>query len=385
MNDKLYYTSPAKEWHDALPLGNGRIGAMVYGAPLDEVMSLNEDSIWSGGYRDRNNSKALDHLDELRRLIREGQTDEANALCERAFYGKNDQQRHYMPAGDLHIHTDIDGEVTGYSHTLDLSKGVDEVTFSAGGVDICRRTYISYPDGVMIAELRADSEDADTVRYTVTIDGRDDYYDDITDYRGDTLLFTSSYGIPFTCAVTAAFSGGGLSAGEHTIAVTDTDLEIECETGETVYLIVGIQTAFRAMDHTMAAIDDVRRAVRTGCQRIYERHIADFASLYDRCSLSLDAPDTSMTTDEQLEVLREGGDDRGLSELYFNFSRYLMISGSRPGTLPLNLQGIWNKDMWPAWGCKYTININTEMNYWGAEMLALSECHEPLFDHIERM
>lgn len=379
MNDRLYYTAPAKEWHNALPLGNGRIGAMIWGIPLDEIVSLNEDSIWSGKYRDRNNPKALANLERIRELIRTGQTDEANALCETAFYGCAEQQRHYMPLGDMHIHTELEGEPEGYSHTLSLSSGVDEVSFTAGDVTVRRTSFVSYPDGVMVMRLQADSRTGGRVRYSVTIDGRDDNYDSIRGVGRETLLFTVTDGIPYTCAVTAV---GGQSAA---VGVSGNILEAETDFGEDVILIIGVQTGYRAMDHSEAVLDDTGRALRMGYARLYERHLQDHAALYDRCRLSLDASDSGIPTNERLERLRRGESDRGLAELYFNYSRYLMIAGSRPGTLPLNLQGIWNHDMWPAWGCKYTININTEMNYWGAEMQNLSECHLPLLCHIERM
>ncbi len=374
MNDRLYYTKPAEQWHDALPLGNGRIGAMIYGRPLDELISLNEDSIWSGGFRKRENPKAYDSLPEIRRLIREGHTDEAHKLCEDAFYGMNDQQRHYQPACDLHITYGKDGEVTDLSHTLDLSQGVDEVSFIAGGTAVQRKAFISYPAQVMAVRLLAGGD----MTYRVTLDGRDDNYDSIEAYSDDTLIFRVTDGIAYTCAVTAVCDSGS-------VKVCGTGIEIECEKGTFAYLYIGIQTAYRTSDHAYRAVSDVKRAVRMGYDRLYEQHISDHSSLYDRCSLSLDSEESSLPTDERLDIIKNGGKDKGLYELYFNFSRYLMIAGSRPGTLPLNLQGIWNKDMWPAWGCKYTININTEMNYWGAEITNLSECHEPLFDHIERM
>ncbi|MBQ5316498.1 MAG: glycoside hydrolase family 95 protein [Oscillospiraceae bacterium] len=373
LNNKLYYTSPAKEWHNALPLGNGRLGAMVYGEPLNETISLNEDSLWSGGFRKRENPDARDNIGLMRKLIREGRASEANKLCESAFYGNNDQQRHYQPLGDMHIVSEKT-EISDYSHSLSLEYGVDEVKYTAGNVHFERRTFVSYPDDVIITMIRSDVKGS--VSFEVSIDGRDDSYDENRAYDGNTLVYTISDGIPCTCVIHIVALGGRVTAHGSRLRADDAD---------TAYIITAAQTAYRTGDHFYKAISQAKRAGRDP-GGLYIRHIKDHNDLYSRCRLNIEGEDCDgIPTDKRLENIRNGGTDTGLAVLYFNFSKYLMIAGSRPGTLPLNLQGIWNKDMWPAWGCKYTVNINTEMNYWGAEVQSLSECHMPLFDHIERM
>ena len=374
MRHILRYEHPAEEWHNALPIGNGRLGAMIYGKTDHEIISLNEDSIWSGSFRKRDNPKALGALETIREAIRNGETEKASALCEDSFYGTNEQQRHYMPLGDLHIYTDT-GETSSYEHTLDLQNGIDRVSFvTEKGVGIKRESFASCPRDVIVIRLTASRQGE--LNFTALIDGRDDYYDENCAYDENTLLFTVSDCIPYTCAITAAGDGCRTDANR-----------IVCENGTEALIIIGCRTAYRTGDHKNAAVSDVKKAARMKYESLLSEHTADHRALFDRCELSLGYEDKGLATDGMLNALKDGDVSflAPLAELYFDFSRYLMIAGSREGTLPMNLQGIWNKDMWPAWGCKYTININTEMNYWGAEVQNLSECHTPLFDHIERM
>lgn len=375
-SELLWYRQPAANWDEALPVGNGRLGGMIFGIPAEELIQLNEDSIWSGGFRKRNNPKAYENLEKLRGLIRDGKTAEAERLCEEAFYGTNDQQRHYQPLGDLHIYQDGTEEYRRYMRCLDISAALCETHWTSGGVRFCRRIFASFPDDVMVISFTADR--AGAVSFTVSIDGRDDNYDKNEAYDDSTLLFTVSDGIPYAAAIACSANGGK--------AFTDAN-RIRVENADSALLIVSCQTAFRTADYEKLAVSRAKAAVRKGIKSLFAWHNADYASLYSRCSLRLgeDIAAGNIPTDERLRNIKEGGSDPKLVEMYFNFSRYLMISGSREDSLPLNLQGIWNKDMWPAWGGKYTVNINTEMNYWGAEVQNLSDCCMPLFDHIERM
>ena len=375
-SELLWYKKPAENWDEALPVGNGRIGGMIFGRVNDELIQLNEDSIWSGGFRSRNNPKAFDNLERIRALIKEGRTAEAEAVCSDAFYGTNEQQRHYHPLGDLHIWQGT-GEIENYKRTLDLSKAVSTVEFSSCGVNYKREVFASNPDNVIAVYFTADKKGS--VSFTSVIDGQDDDYDKNEAYDESTLLFTVSDGVPFAAAVSVYAQGGNAGTDANRIVVNGADSAL---------LIISCRTAFRGADYEKQAVSDAKKAVRRGYQGLIKRHTEDYTSLYDRCTLELNdnsGGSSALPTDERLKLVKEGASDNKLIEMYFNFSRYLMIAGSREGTLPLNLQGIWNKDMWPAWGGKYTININTEMNYWGAEIQNLSECHLPLFDHIERM
>ncbi len=372
----LYYTRPAADWNEALPVGNGRIGGMVFGAAENELIQLNEDSLWSGGFRSRNNPKALTNLEKIRTLINEEKTAEAEALCADAFYGINEQQRHYQPLGDLHIFRNAP-DISDYMRGLSLENAVAWSSFKSGGTELRQEVFVSAPDEVMVIRFTSDKKGG--VSFMSCIDGRDDNYCKNEAYDDKTLIFTVSDGIPYACAITVSSAGGECG--------TDAN-RIVCKNADEAVIILAVQSLWRTGDYEKKAVNQAKTAARKPIEYLLERHIKDYRSLYGRCSLKLDAKNdvSGLTTDERLRRVREDNAcDNELAAMYFNFSRYLMISGSRPGTLPLNLQGIWNKDMWPAWGCKYTVNINTEMNYWGAEMQNLSECHTPLFDHIERM
>ncbi|MGN0608168.1 MAG: glycosyl hydrolase family 95 catalytic domain-containing protein [Oscillospiraceae bacterium] len=376
-SDFLWYNKPAADWNEALPVGNGRIGGMIFGRPTDELIQLNEDSVWSGGFRYRNNPKAYENLDKIRSLIKEGRITEAQALCEDALYGTNEQQRHYHPMGDLHIWQSGTEDIADYRRSLDLENALCETRWESGGVKYSRTVFVSHPDEVMVIVFNADKKGK--ICFTSVIDGKDDDYDRNEAYDGSTLLFTMSDGIPYAAAISVKSVGGR--------AYTDAN-RIKVENADSAVVTLACQTAFRTGDYLKKAISEAKTALRKSAEQLLERHKADYKALYSRCTLELNdnsGGNSALPTDERLKLFKEGGKDNKLAEMYFNFSRYLMIAGSREGTLPLNLQGIWNKDMWPAWGGKYTVNINTEMNYWGAEIQNLSECHTPLFDHIERM
>ena len=372
---ELYYNSPAADWNDALPVGNGRMGGMVFGKPTDELIQLNEDSLWSGGFRNRNNPKAYDNLEKIRTLIREEKTTEAEELCADAFYGTNENQRHYQPLGDLHIWQGV-GEYEGYVRSLSLDTAVCVTSFTSCGVKYTRTVIASHPDEVIIVHFSADKKGS--ISFVSAIDGRDDNYDKNEAYDDKTVLFTVSDGIPYACAITVRAKGGQCG--------TDAN-RLFCKEADEADIIIAAQSAWRTGDYEKKAVNQAKTAARKPYEKLLDRHISDYRSLFDRCSLTLSPVGESITkpTDERLADVKNGVYDNELAAMYFNFSRYLMIAGSREGTLPLNLQGIWNKDMWPAWGGKYTININTEMNYWGALMQNLPECCMPLYDHIERM
>ncbi len=374
LSKDLYYNRPAANWDEALPVGNGRMGAMIFGTPDNELLQLNEDSLWSGGYRKRNNPKAYANLEKIRSLVNEERTTEAEQLCSDAFYGTNENQRHYQPLGDLHIWQSAP-DYTDYERGLDLSAAVSYACFTSGGVCYTREVIASYPDSVICVRFTADKKGS--ISFVAAIDGRDDNYDKNEAYDDNTLIFTVSDGIPYACAVNVKAVGGRCG--------TDAN-RLVCENADEAYIYIAAQSSWRTGDYEKKAVSEAKAAARKPYSLLFGRHTEDYKKLFDRCSIAIESDEAvSPYTEERINAVKNGGSDNCLAAMYFNFSRYLMIAGSREGTLPLNLQGIWNKDMWPAWGGKYTININTEMNYWGAEIQNLPECHTPLFDHIERM
>lgn len=390
----LWYEKPAEDFDHALPVGNGRIGAMIFGGAADEVLKLNEDSIWSGGKRNRNNPDAREGLEEVRKLLKEERIPEAEKVAFEKMQGVTPNSRHYMPLGNLNLHMDFAGKAKQYQRSLDLEHALATVRFTANDITYVREVFVSEPDRVLVMHIAA-SEPA-MVNLRATLDGRDDYYDDCrpcTDYP-NMLVYDggtgSKDGIFFAAALTGFAEGGTLRMVGGALEVKDAN---------EVTLILSVGTSFyHGEQYEDSAKLDASYAADCSYEELLYRHLTEYQEKFRRVRFTL--PDNSeggseLPTDERLMRLRgDEGDhkecklqihDSKLAVLYFNYGRYLMLSASRPGTQPMNLQGIWNQGMWPAWGCRYTININIQMNYWPAEVCNLSECHLPLFDLIERM
>lgn len=388
----LWYQKPAEDFNSALPVGNGRIGGMIYGKPENELIQLNEDSVWSGGKRNRNNPNALQGLEEVRNLIKEERITEAEEIVFKKMQGVTPSSRHYMPLGNLHIHTDLGGKrAKNYKRWLDLECASVFTEFTAGDVILRREVFVSEPDGVMVVHLTSENGAADSY---AEIDGRDDYFDDNRPVKENLILFSGGSGgkdgILFAAALTAISEDGEIFTEGGRLHIKNfTDAAFILSARTSYY----IDEAFED-----AAIMDAEYAAECSFDELRYRHVCDYSELYSRVKFELNDNSeggSQLPTDERILRMR-GNDfddkecdshihDNGLMVLYYNFSRYLMISGSRPGTLPLNIQGIWNQDMMPAWGGRFTINVNTEMNYWNAESGNLSECHIPLFDLIEKI
>jgi alpha-L-fucosidase 2 len=380
---KLLFKSPATKWDEALPIGNGRLGAMVYGQTQQERLQLNEDSVWYGGPRDRNNPDAKSNLPEIRRLIFEGKLKEAEKLAVMALSGLPESQRHYLPLGHLLLDFSLPvGEPDNYERTLDLESGTVTVTFSQGGVLFKRELFASYVDQAIIMRLTANRSGA--IGFTSRLERGRWRYADHAGREGNNAIWMSGNcggegGSQYGAVLRATAEGGTVKAvGEHLIV----------ENANSVTLVLSAATTFRFLDPMAEAREKAESAVRLGYQALYRRHVDDYCELFGRVSLSLiteDAEIGSTSLSHRMDRLKAGESDPGLFALYFQFGRYLLISSSRPGSLPANLQGIWNEHFLPAWDSKYTININAQMNYWPAESCGLSECHEPLFELLERM
>lgn len=400
----LWYTSKAETFDEALPIGNGRIGGMIFGGTDTEKIILNEDSVWSGTKRERNNDSAFKNLEKLRTALKNEEIKKAEKMILDYFAGTPTQQRHYQPLGNITIRQEIPSEVKDYKRLLNLKEAVAVTEWNAGETRYKREIFVSAKDQVMCIHFTSDQKKK--VSFEAYIDGRDDNYDINSRYDDTTLVYGgctgSKDGIHFNCALSAISLGGKVEIAGSKLRAKDCD---------EVLLVVSARTSFYSADFKNLSLNDAHKALRKGFADIKRDHIKDYSSLYQRAELMLeDNSDGAckMTTDKRLHRLSKERSqrqekskkdiytpvkeeyssffkDNKLIELYWNFGRYLMISGSRKGTLPLNLQGIWNEDMNPAWGSKYTININTEMNYWCAEQVNLSECHDPLFDLIERM
>ncbi len=377
LQDKLtaWYRTPANVWEEATPIGNGRLGAMVFGKTGTEKLALNEDSVWYGKPVDRINPDARDNFMEVRRLILAGKIPEAEALALRALSGTPESQRPYQPLGDLTLTFAESGEVHDYVRALDLRNGTAKITYKAGTTAFSRESFVSHSDDVIVYHIEASAPE---ISFDANL-SRSRFFD--RSYRVDDR----------TVALDADCGGIRLSLMARVLcddgaAVTVTG-DTLCVRGarEATVLIAGA-TTFRENDPESACIRALDGASTKTYGELLRRHTEDYRALFDRVSLELTPSGTAsgMPTDE---MLRDASTETRLylTEQYFAFGRYLMISGSRPGTLPMTLQGIWNASYCPPWDSKYTININTEMNYWPAEVCNLPECHEPLFDMVERL
>lgn len=375
---RLWYKQPAAVWEEALPLGNGRMGAMVFGDPVNEHIQLNEDSMWYGGPTDRNNPDAKQYLPKIRQLILNGEIKKAERLMKMAMSGCPDSAHPYQTLGDMHFTFENIGTVTTYERSLCLDNAIYTSSFTAEGVRYKREMLLSVPEDVLVMHLTADKKGAITFQALLR---REKFFDGVKKAGNNGICLYGNLGkggFDFAMQLTAYAKGGSVSViGEH-LLVEDAD-EV------TLFFTAG--TTYR-MERVEKEIGDIiRLASGKTWEELVKRHEEDYRSLYGRVDFSLGdlSAFDSIPTDERVKKAAEGSADIGLSKLYFDYGRYLLIACSREGTLPATLQGIWNKDMLPPWDCKYTININTQMNYWLAENCNLSECHNPLFELIKKM
>lgn len=397
----IQFYSPAVYWVEALPVGNGRLGAMVFGGIEKERIALNEDTLWSGYPVDWNNPGAKAALPKVRELIEQEKYEEADRLC-KEMMGPYTQS--YLPFGDLHIAMDH-GQLSrrGYSRKLDLSTGIATVAYNVGGVPFTREIFATHPDQAIVVRLTAGKEGFlsfrakldSPLRYTSKADGEhftvsgaapehvEPNYRDAEDpvRYGD---FNTSKGLKFHGRLAAMHEGGTMRVdadGLHVIGATVATLYFSAATSFDLGL--GASSLERDPGQLTAA------AIQAICEKEYtdirNRHADDHGELFGRVALHLGeskAP-ADMATDRR--IAEYGSSDPGLVELLFHYGRYLLIASSRPGTSPANLQGIWNEETRAPWSSNYTLNINAEMNYWPAETCNMAELHKPLIDFIGRL
>lgn len=391
----LFYRQPAKEWVEALPIGNGRLGGMVFGGVPAERIQLNEDTFWSGGPYDPIHDEALQYLPKVRQLIREGRYQEAQDLADQKLMGRPRHLQAFQPLGDLRLVLEGHEQPTDYRRELDLDRAVAVVRYRIGETTFTREAFSSAPDQSIVVRLTATGPGR--LSLTATLDSKHPFASRPQGPRGlrmggrwrgdlsnpkDHLQLSQGLqarwygeGLSFAVQVAADAAGGRIEVDEKGLHVVDA-------TSVTLRLVAA--TSFKGRDPE-AACADALKTPRPYAE-LLARHVSDHRSLFRRVRLDLGSAERdAVPTDERLAALRAGAVDPGLAATYFQYGRYLLIASSRPGTQPANLQGLWNDDVNPAWGSKYTININTEMNYWPAEVANLAECHEPLFDLIEEL
>jgi len=389
---KLWYKKPAgKIWTDALPVGNGRLGAMVYGNPELEVLKLNETSVWAGGPNRNDNPDALGALPEIRRLIFEGKHAEAQKLASQKIESKTTNGMMYQPVGNLNLRFEGHESFTNYYRELDIEKGVSTTSYTVDGVKYTRQVIASVPDQVVAVRLTADKPGS--LSFTGFLDSPQKGKK-TTDKNGR-LLFAGISGdkegikgqVAFNAHIKVLPEGGKMTSGDTTVVV---------EKANSVTILISIGTNFvdyktLTADPAKKADSYLKKAEKKSFDAIFKDHVAAYQKYFNRVRLNLGTTEASkLPTDERIEKFASGNDP-GLVSLYFQFGRYLLISASQPAQngdpvgQPANLQGIWNQQVNPPWGSKYTININTEMNYWPAEVTNLTEMHDPLIQMIKEL
>jgi alpha-L-fucosidase 2 len=382
---KLWYTEPAnpKDWNEALPIGNGSLGGMIFGGVKTENIQLNEDTLWYGGPRDRTNPDALKNLPKIRELLFEGKLKEGEKLSLLAQAGTPERSRHYESLGNLEINFENSNEVVqNYKRELDIEKAIVTISYTLGKVNYKREIFSTAVHKVMVIRLTADKPGSISFAAQMS---RLEYLDKRVAMDHSTLLMEGTGGgngaVGF-CTLFKAISEGGDT---YTLGST-----LLVENADAVTLLLDARTSFYGDVPLEWCLNTLDIVSKVSYEELLTEHIKEYQNYLNRTSIDLSGANydyevEKLPTDVRLERIKEGKDDLGLVSLYYQFGRYLLISSSREGCMPANLQGIWNKDMLPPWGSKFTININTQMNYWPAEMCNLSECHLPLFQHIERM
>ena len=381
---KLWYTQPAKQWVEALPVGNGRLGAMVYGDPSKELIQLNENTVWAGSPYRNDNPDAREALPEVRRLIFEGKYKEAHDIVNEKFISKISHGMPYQTMGNLRLTFPGHENFQDYYRELDLTNAVVSSRYNLNGVKYETKVFSSFPDQVLIIRISANKPGS--LSFSASLDRPSKI--DITTNRKDELIMSGKTNdfenvrgelLQFNTKVKILTSGGSVSASDTTLIVSKADIA-------TIY--VSMATNFvNYNDISANAVERVNNYLQTALKKDYalilKDHIADYQKYFNRVSLDLDITDAVKNpTDIRLEQFAKGNDPQ-LVALYFQFGRYLLISSSRPGGQPANLQGIWCDQLTPSWDSKYTININTEMNYWPSEITNLTEMNEPLIQMVK--
>ncbi len=358
---------------------------MVFGKTGTERIQLNEDSVWAGEKRDRINPEGLAAVPEIRRLLLAGKPVEAEALAERTMIGTPKRLPPYETLGDLTIDFGADSNVTEYGRELDLDTGVVRISYQRGGVRYVREVFASAVHRVIVIRLTADKPGS--ISFSAKLSRELDAMaessgPDSIVLRGEAIIHNKrnlderKLGAKFI-AVARSFADGG--------RVASRDGMLKVDRANSVTLLVSASTNLRAAE-PFAECQRVLQSAPRAYAQILSAHIADHSRFFRRAQILLPkTPNSALPTDERIIGFRQGRPDPELAALYFNFGRYLLIASSRPGSMPANLQGIWNEKIDPNWESKYTININTEMNYWPAEVANLAELHEPLFDLIDKV
>jgi alpha-L-fucosidase 2 len=378
----LWYTRPAPQWDHAMPLGNGRLGAMVFGTVGRERIQLNENTLWMGGPGERDNPEALAHLAEVRRLLFAGSPVEAYALAEKKLMGRPARLESYQTLGDLRIAFEHDAPIEEYRRELDIDSAIARITYRAGGVRYTREVFASHPHQAIVVRLTTGSPGR--LAFSTWIERHQDATTTPGKDRLDLVgALGGGKGMSFQASVKILPDAGRFDTFPERVLV---------EGATTATLVVVAATNYRGGDPGAACERQIAALTAVPYERLRADHVADHQRLFRRVSVRLRReastngdPALNVPTDERLVRVQKGARDPELDALYFQFGRYLLIASSRPGNLPANLQGLWNDNLHPPWDSDYHLNINLQMNYWPAEVTNLAALHRPLFDFVERL
>lgn len=384
---KLWYDQPAKQWVEALPIGNGRLGAMIYSDPFKETIQLNENTVWTGGPNRNDNPNAKASLAEIRKLIFEGKYKEAQDLANRDFVSKTSHGMSYQTVGNLHLSFPGHENYSNYYRELDLENAMVNSRYSLNGVNYETHVFSSYPDQVIVAHIKSNT--AGTLSFTATMDRPKPSEVNIATKGNDEMILsgiTSDHEgvkgqVKFIAMVKIAVKGGKVASTPSALEVTDASeatLYISMATNFVNYKDISANAEEKAVQY-------LQKALKKDFSSILKDHTADYQKYFKRVNLDLGETEAvKKPTNIRLSEFAKGNDPQ-LVALYFQFGRYLLISSSRQGGQPANLQGIWADQLMPAWDSKYTVNINTEMNYWPSEITNLSELNEPLVTMVREL
>jgi alpha-L-fucosidase 2 len=400
-NNTLWYSRPAQYFEESLVLGNGKVGASVFGGVASDQIFLNDATLWSGEPVNPNmNPEAYKNIAAVREALKNEDYKLADQLNKK-IQGKFSES--YSPLGTLFLDFKHDGEALNYYRELNISEAISKVNYEVNGVKFTREYFISYPDQIMVIKLTSSQKGALNfgVKFTSQLKNSVSITDNMLEakgnapthaepnYRGDkpnAVTFDENKGIRFTTLVKIKNTGGTL---------TSTDQSVGLSGGTEALIFVSVATSFNGFDKNPAteglnyeqiAGKQLKKAISKSFDKLEKAHLADYQRFFNRVSLNLgksDAP--NLPTDERLRRFAEGKEDKNLEVLYFQFGRYLLISSSRTPGVPANLQGIWNPHIRPPWSSNYTTNINAEENYWLAENTNLSEMHHPMLSFIKNV
>lgn len=376
---KIWFVHPAKDWNDALPVGNGRLGAMIFGGPENERLELNESSVWTGEQRWDANPQALNSLKQVRQLLFLGKYREAEDLAQKNIMGQKPQNpvATYQALGDLNINFGPLPDITNYKRELNIEDAVASVSYTSGKVNYTREYFSSAPDQVIVIRISADKPGSvnftarltrQSNNATIKVSGNEiDMDEHIGNGKGVYM---------FTRLKLIADEGITTSGGDS----------IRVEKAKSVLILLSAATDYSGKDPLILTAAQLDAAQSKQFDELRANHIRDYQSFFKRVDLDLGHGEGNyFTTDARMAAMKDGYNDPDLIELYFQFGRYLLISSSRPGGLPANLQGIWADGLNPPWSADYHININIQMNYWPSEVTNLGELQTPFIDFIDAL